>query len=127
VILITPQPSSSPFGIRLTRPSRLQPIFSPCGDLDATGGGVNVTVSAYDLNDNLIGSDTEVDSGGETWTLSFPGMHSVRFPGTSANPSFGGIALDDVTFNTPGVPEPRSAAILIVAAIPFILGRRRAA
>ena len=82
-------------------------FFSMRGDLDATGGGVSVTVSAYGLDGTLLGSDTEIDNGGETWTLSFPGIYTVRFPGTSADPSYGGIALDDVTFDAVTVPEPQ--------------------
>ncbi len=55
-------------------------FFSMRGDLDATGGGVDVTVSAYDLNGNLIGSDTELDSGGETWRCHFPGCIQSASP-----------------------------------------------
>jgi hypothetical protein len=99
-------------------------FFSVRGDRDPTGGGVQVTVSAFDLNGALLGSNTQTDSGGETWTLSLAGIHSVVFPGTSANPSFGGIALDDVTFNPVTVPEPGAgAATLLLCA--GILGTLR--
>jgi hypothetical protein len=101
-------------------------FFSVRGDRDPTGGGVSVTVSAFDLNGALLGSSTQTDSGGETWTLSFPGIHSVVFPGTSANPSFGGIALDDVTFNPVTVPEPGVTTFLSCAGILGTLHRHRA-
>ena len=100
-------------------------FFSVRGDLDPSGGGVPVTVSAFDINGVLLGTNTQTDSGGETWTLSFPGIHSVLYPGTSANPADGGIALDDVTFNTVTVPEPGMATLLACAAMPAASRLRR--
>jgi len=101
-------------------------FFSIQADTDGNGGGVNVTVSGYDVNGNLVGSNTELDTGSETWTLAFPSMHSIVFPGTTANPSFGGIALDNATFDpvTP-VPEPVSAVSLGALALLGLCRQRR--
>src|SRR5262249_7873988 len=52
---------------------------------------------------HLIASFTTTDVGGETLSVSAPGIHSVQFLGTH---DFDGVALDDLTFNrvTPAGP-----------------------
>jgi hypothetical protein len=101
-------------------------FFSIQADLDPTGGGsgVIITVSAYDVNGALLGSNTESDIGGETWTLAYPGIHSVVFPGTTANPNFGGIALDNAIFD-PVTPVPEPMALGTLAAVSPLGLRRR--
>ncbi len=58
------------------------------------------TLYAYDVGGQLIGQDTETDTGGETFTISVPNIHSVKFSGVnSPNGSVAGIALDDFTYH----------------------------
>jgi len=102
-------------------------FFSVQGDLSPVGSnGQMVTVAAYDVNGVLLGTDTETDTGGEVWALSFPGIHSVVFPGaTNVNP--GGIGLDNVTFGSVvAVPEPAIAIFALAVAPLMVRNRRRA-
>jgi hypothetical protein len=64
-------------------------------------------------------------AGGQTYSLSLPGIHSVRFSGVELLPDgSGGIALDDVRFNrVVAVPEPGMAAHLIGAALSGVVLR----
>jgi hypothetical protein len=74
--------------------------FSVTGDL--TGNGDTVTLFAYDLNGNIVATDTETDTaprGGTVWSVSGQGIHTVVWPGNPSEP--GGIGLDNVTFTTP--------------------------
>jgi hypothetical protein len=73
---------------------------------DLWGGGLPITLNAYDVHGNLVDSDTQNDLGGATLTVSGPGIHAVMFLGTS---DVGGVACDDLTFNpTAVIPEPAS-------------------
>jgi len=63
-----------------------------------------VTFSAFDINGNLLGQNTQDDTGGLLLTLAFDGIHSVTFRGVSAT------ALDDFSFNpVTSVPIPAAA------------------
>jgi hypothetical protein len=65
------------------------------------GGSTNtLTMQAFDINGILLGTDSQPDVGGETVSLSLPGIHSVHIV-TTAEGDVGGIALDDLAFNTP--------------------------
>jgi hypothetical protein len=84
-----------------------------------------VTLQAFDINGNLIGSDVEPDSPAPA-TLSFSGagIHRIAFFSQS-----GSVAFDDLEFNTPvaadmnGVPEPSSIVLVACGAAMFV--RRR--
>jgi hypothetical protein len=65
------------------------------GDLEGDSGG-SVTLNAYDVAGNLIGSITVPDSGGQLLAISTPGIHRVEFLGTNNNY---GVSVDDFTFN----------------------------
>jgi hypothetical protein len=80
---------------------------------DLSGQGEAVTLNGFDVNNHLIASMTTIDSGGETLTLSKPGMHSVVFLGTHDGD---GVVVDDFTFNpvTPAIPEPSHALFIAV-------------
>jgi hypothetical protein len=80
---------------------------------DLQGNGINVTLQAFDINDQLIGSFATPDTGGTTLSLSVAGIHSVHFLGN------GSSGVDDFTFNpvVAAVPEPGS---LILAGVPAI-------
>ena len=43
---------------------------------DLQGSAQNVTLDAYDVNGNLLASDMTADVGGETLSISTPGIHS---------------------------------------------------
>jgi hypothetical protein len=70
--------------------------------------GQFATLSAFDINDHLLDSETLEDVGAEVWNINLTGIHSVvfNFPPTSAGApttgsAFGngtGIALDNLTF-----------------------------
>jgi hypothetical protein len=84
---------------------------------DNYGDGLNVTLNAYDINNNLINSFTMVDNGGETLQVSGPGIHSVQFIGTVDD---SGAAVDEISFDTvTPVPEPSTIALLTVAGALF--------
>ena len=79
---------------------------------DATGiPGQFATVRAFDINDQLLSTQTLDDLGGEIWSFNLSGIHSIRFDfptlsdGTlTTGSAFGagtGIALDNLTFGTP--------------------------
>jgi len=81
---------------------------------DFFGSGKNVTLSAYDLNGQFITSTTVPDSGGVTLSITTPGIHFVRFVGTTDED---GVALDDLRFNdgpTTRAPALSHAALLIL-------------
>lgn len=81
---------------------------------DLWGGGLPITLNAYDVHGTLVDSDTTADLGGATLTVSGPGIHAVQFLGTS---DLGGVACDDLTFNpTAVIPEPTS---LLLASLGF--------
>jgi hypothetical protein len=69
---------------------------------DLIGTGQSITLKAFDVNGRLIASATGDDTGGATLAVTSPGIHSVQFLGTQ---DFGGVALDDFTFN-PVTPFP---------------------
>lgn len=62
-----------------------------------------VTLNAYDLGGVLVDSDQAFDSGGETLTVSAPGIHRVEFLGSR---DWCGVALDDLTFHSVELPTP---------------------
>jgi hypothetical protein len=87
---------------------------------DLSGQGEAVTLNGFDVNNRLIASMTTIDSGGETLTLSKPGIHSVQFLGTHDGD---GVVVDDFTFNTvtPAIPEP-SHALFLAAGLAALVG-----
>ena len=92
--------------------------------------GESPTLFAYDINEALIGSNSEPDTGGQTMKLSIPGIHSVRFSGVVApDGGPGGAALDDFTFHTvtAAVPEPGTVAFVASASLltVLLLSKRR--
>jgi len=70
---------------------------------DTNGHGANVTLEAFDINGTMIGSNTVADAGGETLSVTVPGIHSVEFLGSDSGD---GVAIDDFTFN-PVTPVQR--------------------
>lgn len=87
-------------------------FFSVRGDL--AGAGNPARIDAFDLNGRLIGSNSQIDVGGQTYSLSLPGIHSVRYSGVQLINGGAGIALDDVRFNRviPVVGEPGILTLL---------------
>jgi hypothetical protein len=69
---------------------------------DHGGSSNTLTMEAFDVNGNLLGTDSQPDVGGETVSLSIPGISSVHIL-TTAQGNAGGIGLDDLTFD-PLVP-----------------------
>lgn len=91
---------------------------------DTVPDGSTVTFSAFDINNNLLGSDTQTETtGGHLFSLSFAGIHSVKFSGS------GTVALDDFTFNAvtsaAPVPEPSSIAMWGLGALGLMFARRK--
>ena len=64
---------------------------------DMAGSGELITLNAYDVNHQLIATDTAADLGGTTLSVSAPGIHSVEFLGTH---NYDGVGLDDFTFHS---------------------------
>lgn len=79
-----------------------------------------VTLSAFDVGGNLIATNRQLDVGGETLAVSAAGIHSVRFSEVDLIPLDdgtygGGVAIDDLTFDTvTPVPEPPSWVLSVV-------------
>ncbi|MGE0536608.1 MAG: hypothetical protein AB7O68_16680 [Pirellulales bacterium] len=97
------------------------------GDLDATSGQ-SPALEAFDNLGNLIGTVTLPDVAGQTWSISMPGIHSVRFNGVINGAFSDGVALDDFRFNpVTAVPEPRSLTLLAcgLAALSILMRQRR--
>ncbi len=93
------------------------------GDLWGLGITQTVTMTAYDVHGNQIGSYSALDTGGETLTVSVPGIHSVRLSGSIAS---GGVAYDDFTFNAVSpVPEPTTMLLLASGLIGLVGFRRK--
>jgi hypothetical protein len=70
---------------------------------DTAPGSGTATLQAFDINGNLLGSDTKPDiSGGLTLSLSIKGIHSIVVSETQAN-----IAFDDFRFNSPIAAGPQ--------------------
>lgn len=64
------------------------------GDLSFISG--TKTLEAYDLQGNLLGSDTQLDSNPAPLAVSAPGIHRVRMFSQSAT-----VGFDDLRFDTP--------------------------
>lgn len=82
---------------------------------DLHGTGPSSTLEAFDFQGTLLGTDTQSDVGGQTMSITSPGIHSIRL--SSADKS---VAFDDLTFGTPLSPVPEPAAVsLVVMSIMF--------
>jgi len=84
----------------------------------------SITLNAYDVFGNLIGSDTTVNMGGDLLEVSVAGIHSVQFLGTDNN---GGVAIDDLTFcplEAAVVPAP-AGAMLVACGLGAVRALRR--
>jgi PEP-CTERM motif len=84
---------------------------------DQAGFSMNtITLSAYDIAGNFLGSVSHVETGGSV-TLGLQGMggiHTVIVSSTLMNHFSGGMALDDLRFgpvSPTAVPEPGSLAL----------------
>lgn len=79
------------------------------GDLHPIPG--SITMQAFDINGNLLGTVTRQDAGGTTLSLAIAGIHSIRLTQQT-----GTVAFDDLTFNTPvaaAAPVPEPAALVM--------------
>jgi hypothetical protein len=97
-------------------------LISIQGDEDSIPG--NVVFSAYDVNGNLLATNTLPDTPGGTYSLSAAGIHEFRLHSTS-----GTVAYDNLSFDTPAAPSTSSAPEpgttgLIALGIASIVGAR---
>src|SRR5580698_10450338 len=86
----------------------------------------NVIFTAYDINGNQIASGTVEDTGGNTFSLSVPGIHEFRLHSTN-----GDVAYDNLVFDVPtappsvsGIPEPASIGFLALPLIGAVAWKR---
>ena len=80
------------------------------GDLRPIPG--SITMQAFDINGDLLGTVTQPDTGGTTLSLAIAGIHSIRLTQQT-----GTVAFDDLTFNTPvaaAAPVPEPAALVML-------------
>jgi hypothetical protein len=88
------------------------------GDLFGLGSGT-VTLNAFDLSGNLLGSVTDTDNKplgqGPVLEFDMAGIHSVSFSGTSGTVGFDNFEFDPVVTATvtASVPEPAGWALMI--------------
>ena len=81
----------------------------------AQSASTSVTLNAFDINSQFIGTTTAVDVGGETLAISVPGIHSIQSLGAFSDS--GGVAVDDFTFDS--VTPVAGSAVLIPSALPL--------
>lgn len=95
-------------------------FVSITGDLRPNPGNT-VTLQAFDIAGNLIGSDTRSDISGTVVSVAATGIHRIM---VSSND--GTVAFDDLTFNAvTEVPEP-APLILLLTGLGFgLMGRAR--
>jgi hypothetical protein len=96
------------------------------GDTDPTNGGWQVTLNGYDLNNNLVASNTVTDVGGETLTITSASanIHRIVFLGSPGD--FGGVGVDNFMFNPVSpVPEPTTAVAVGLGLFAACRRRRR--
>jgi hypothetical protein len=94
------------------------------GDLIPAGG--SIALRAFDAFNNLLGSDVQTDTGGNTLSVNFPGIHRVEIDGS------GNVAFDDFTYGDiapagvgANAPEPGTLFLILPAVIGGLLIRRR--
>lgn len=95
------------------------------GDADPTNGGWQVTLNGYDINNNLVASNTVTDVGSEVLTITSSSMniHRVVFLGSPGD--FGGVGVDNFQFNPVApVPEPATVATLALGLLAIRRKRR---
>lgn len=95
------------------------------GDRDSSGNhNWPLTLNAYDLEGNLVATDTHPDHNGTTLIVvsSTYNIHRIEFLGSLTEQD--GVAVDNFQFNevTP-VPEPTTLAVLGIGS--FLIARRR--
>jgi hypothetical protein len=84
-------------------------FFSILGD--RFNGQDIITVQAYGLANNLLGTASIRDDGRTPFTISARGIHTVRITET-----VGEVALDDLTFSPLyAAPEPSTSVLLLIA------------
>ncbi len=99
------------------------------GELFGLGSG-SVTMTAYDLSGNVLGSVTDTDDkplgSGPVLQLNLAGIHSVVLSGTSGTVGFDNFEFNDVA--AAAVPEPATWLLLIAGfgLVGFSLRPRRA-
>ncbi|HEY2882601.1 MAG TPA: hypothetical protein VGJ15_09210 [Pirellulales bacterium] len=75
----------------------------------------NVFLKAFDINGNLVGSDSELDTDQRALTVAAAGIHSIEFYSESQT-----VAFDDLTFGDPLVEVHADAAAAPEAGSIFI-------
>ncbi len=77
---------------------------------DVNGSSNTLTMEAFNVDGDLIGTDTQPDTGGETVSVSTPGIQSVHIIMSTPQGQVGGIGLDNLMFDPP-VPVSSPAAV----------------
>jgi hypothetical protein len=75
----------------------------------------DVIFTAYDINGNELATGTVEDTGGNTFSLSAPGIHEFQLHSTHGDVAYDNLVFDVPTAPAPpvsGVPEPASLGFL---------------
>jgi hypothetical protein len=117
---------SPSYGVTLTFSSPVSDFSVDSSRTNGSFAGDQLTVSAYD-GGSLLGFQTITFGTVNTWStasLDFSGITSVTIQGSGS--AFHPFGIDNIVYTpgAPAVPEPASAALVLIGAFALLLRRR---